>query len=67
MQAKIEALETRVAFQEDAIADLNREMSAHWQTILELKTQLRHLHERLSQLLEDNDRTDTDDAPPPHY
>lgn len=65
---KIEALESRNAFQDDVIEKLNTELSVHQQEITELKYQMQLIASRLKdgssgdQLMKPED-----EPPPPHY
>ena len=63
-------LESRLAFQEDAIATINQELATHVQRIHDLETQLRHLHRKLVELgaAADSQAHGQDlEPPPPHY
>lgn len=68
--SRLTELETRVAFQEDAIAAINEELATHIQRIYELETQLRHLHQKLADLssaAETQVQPQEAESPPPHY
>lgn len=68
--SQLTELETRVAFQEDAIAAINEELATHIQRIHELETQLRHLHQKLAELssaAETQTQPQESESPPPHY
>ncbi|MGJ8692004.1 MAG: SlyX family protein [Thalassotalea sp.] len=64
---KLEALESRNAFQDDIIDKLNQELTIHQQEIAELKYQLKLIASRLKEA--GNNEPDSQDIepPPPHY
>ncbi|AZI15062.1 SlyX family protein [Avibacterium paragallinarum] len=65
-QAKqIAELETKVAFQEHAIEELNQALIDQ-QFIIE-KMQLRHLAAKLKDLQPSNIASQAEETPPPHY
>lgn len=65
---KLEALESRNAFQDDIIDQLNKELSVHQKEIAELKYQLQLIASRIK---EGNSSmslgSDDVEPPPPHY
>ncbi|WP_257171814.1 SlyX family protein [Colwellia sp. M166] len=63
----IEMLETRNAFQDDAIEQLNRELTIHQGQIAELKQQLALLANRIKENTPDQQGKDEVEPPPPHY
>ena len=63
----IEMLETRNAFQDDAIEQLNRELSIHQGQIAELKHQLALLANKIKENTPDQQGKDEIEPPPPHY
>ena len=68
MQAALDALQTELAFQGDALQALDRAYGEQQQTILELRKQLSLLAARLRALDERVPGGDGDaDEPPPHY
>lgn len=64
--ARIEALETRIAYQERTIEDLNATVTEQWKRIETLTRELARLTDRV-QLVEDNAAPDGPEPPPPHY
>ncbi|UUO25703.1 SlyX family protein [Colwellia sp. M166] len=60
-------LETRNAFQDDAIEQLNRELTIHQGQIAELKQQLALLANRIKENTPDQQGKDEVEPPPPHY
>ena len=65
---KLETLESRNAFQDDIIEQLNNELSLHQKEITELKYQLKLIANRLKE--NGNTQSSSKDEiepPPPHY
>lgn len=63
---RIDALEIRLAFQDETIETLNVTITAQWQQIDALTRQIAGLNERLQQA-ESNAPGAAVDPPPPHY
>ncbi len=63
----IETLETRNAFQDDVIEQLNNELSIHQSDIAELKQQVALLANRIKENTPDQLGEDEVEPPPPHY
>ena len=64
--ARLEALEVRVAYQDQVIEDLNQTVIAQWKQIDALKRQLNEVLDRVQEV-EDNAGPRTPEPPPPHY
>ena len=68
MSESLEVLETKVAFLEDTVANLDVELASQQRVILALQDQVRLLYE---QMKEQGIRADgagqADEPPPPHY
>jgi len=64
--ARIDELETRVAFQEDTISALNDALGQQQRRLMELTRSIEKLHEQIREAREQPLPPD-DDAPPPHY
>lgn len=62
---RIDALEIRLAFQDETIEALNKTITAQWQQIDTLTRQLAALHERLQEA--ESNAPGATDEPPPHY
>lgn len=62
---RIEAMETRIAFQDDTIETLNETITAQWKQIDRLTRQVGTLGERLQEA-ESNSGAPRNE-PPPHY
>ena len=65
-EARIDALEIRVAYQDEIIEDLNRTLTSQWEQVDRLARQIAHLAERL-QAAEERAAPGAPEAPPPHY
>jgi len=62
---RIDALEIRLAFQDETIETLNKTITAQWQQIDALTRQLAGLNERLQEA--ESNAPGATDEPPPHY
>jgi SlyX protein len=62
---RIDALEIRLAFQDETIETLNNTITAQWQQIDTLTRQVAALNERLQEA--ENNTPGAADEPPPHY
>lgn len=67
LQIKIDSLESKQAFQDDIIEQLNHELMVHQQQIAELKEQLHLLTSRLKGMRGSNIASLDEETPPPHY
>jgi SlyX protein len=65
LSERIDALETRLTFQDETIETLNRTITAQWQQIDALTRQLASLSERLREA--EAHAPGATDEPPPHY
>ncbi|MEW6983647.1 SlyX family protein [Colwelliaceae bacterium 6471] len=67
LELQIEALESRNAFQDDIIEQLNQELAVHQAQISDLKQQLTLIANRIKD--SNNHQTDKQEVepPPPHY
>ena len=64
LTARIEALEIRIAYQDDTVETLNETITAQWQKIDALTRMMAGLNERLQ---EAETSTAVGNEPPPHY
>ncbi|GLQ53493.1 SlyX family protein [Devosia nitrariae] len=64
---RIEALEVRVAYHEQAIEDLNSVITEQWKTIEALQRKLARLEEELAEAELGARAAGTIERPPPHY
>ena len=62
---RIDAIEIRLAFQDETIETLNKTITAQWQQIDALTRQLAALNERLQEA--ESNAPGAADEPPPHY
>lgn len=67
LEAAVEALESRNAFQDDVIEQLNQEITIHQNEIAELKAQVALLAKRIKSNNEGNAEIAAVEPPPPHY
>jgi len=65
LSERIDALESRLMFQDETIETLNQTITAQWQQIDALTRQLASLSERLNEAEADAPRPANE--PPPHY
>jgi SlyX protein len=65
-EARLEALEVRVAYQDQTIEDLNTVVAAQWKEIERLARELERVADRL-QRAEEAAGSDEPEPPPPHY
>lgn len=64
--ARLDALESRLTYQDDTIETLNKTVTEQWQQIDALKRQVASLADRVQEA-EANARDRTANEPPPHY
>lgn len=65
--ARIAELETKVAFQEGTIEELNQALIHHQFVLDKLQTQVRHVAEKLQGVQSSNIVSQAEETPPPHY
>lgn len=65
--ARIAELETKVAFQEGTIEELNQALIHHQFVLDKLQTQMRHFAEKLQGVQSSNIASQAEETPPPHY
>ncbi|MEO7220999.1 MAG: SlyX family protein [Devosia sp.] len=64
---RLEKLETTIAYQEQAIEDLNKTVLAQAAEIAELKRFVGNLGERLREIADNPALAEGPEPPPPHY
>lgn len=64
---RVEALESRNAFQDDLIEQLNDELAIHQAQIAELQLQLKLVAERIKDGTSPSSEKMEQEPPPPHY
>ncbi len=67
LEKSVEALESRNAFQDDVIDQLNSELTIHQAQISELKDQLQLISSRMKDANPQQDSQLSVEPPPPHY
>lgn len=67
LSARIEKLETTVAFQEQTIEDLNQALALHFREIETLKRELHNLGSQLRDVESHPALAPQAEPPPPHY
>ena len=67
LESSIEALESRNAFQDDIIEQLNNELAIHQDEISNLKAQLKLIANRIKDNTPNQSTTEEIEPPPPHY
>ena len=67
LSQSIEALESRNAFQDDVIEQLNNELTIHQEQIAELQVQLRLVANRIKSNSTEPMSEQDIEPPPPHY
>jgi len=65
--ARLEKLETTIAYQEQAIEDLNKTVLAQAAEIAQLKRLVGNLGERLREIADNPALAEPPEPPPPHY
>ncbi len=65
--ARLEKLETTVAYQEQAIEDLNKTVLAQAAEIAQLKRLVGNLGERVREIADNPALAEPPEPPPPHY
>ncbi|EIM24510.1 SlyX family protein [Microvirga lotononidis] len=67
IESRVEALEVRVAYQDQVIEDLNQTVIAQWKLIDSLRRQFNELLDRVQEVEDNAGGTSTPEPPPPHY
>lgn len=67
LQARIENLETKIAFQDDTIESLNDSIAQQQQQIAQMTFKMNHMVERLKSIQPSNVASQEEETPPPHY
>ena len=65
LRARVDTLETRLAYQDETIEQLNQTITAQWKQIDALTRQLAQLNERLQET--EANAPSPANEPPPHY
>ena len=67
VEARIEALEVRAAYQDQVIEDLNQTVIDQWKRIDSLKRQLAEVLDRVQEAQDNAGGPNAPEPPPPHY
>jgi SlyX protein len=67
LNARIDALEVRVAYQDQVIEDLNQAVIEQWKRIEGLKRQFNELLDRVQEVEDGTGSASVPEPPPPHY
>jgi SlyX protein len=67
MEERLIKLETKLAFQETTLHELNEIVTAQQQKIDILQAAIQELHERMKSMGEETVRDLSEETPPPHY
>lgn len=67
LQARMDELETRLAFQDDIINTLSEQVAKQEMDIRELWDAKRLLHNQLKEVAPSNMKSEENETPPPHY
>ena len=59
-------LEIKFVYQQETIESLNEQVTKQWKVIDQLTQKLGMLHDQMSTMVYDGEKT-SDDPPPPHY
>jgi len=65
--ARIEALEVRIAYQDRIIEELNTSVTEQWRQIDDLTKQVARMADRLQQVEQNAPSSGEPEPPPPHY
>jgi SlyX protein len=67
LDARIEALEVRIAYQDQVIEDLNQTVIAQWKQIESLRRQFAEVLDRVQDVEDNAGGPAAPEPPPPHY
>ena len=64
---RIDALEIRVAYQDQTIEELNMALTAQWKLIEDLERRIAKLSDQVREIESDQGADPQSEPPPPHY
>jgi SlyX protein len=67
INARLEALEIRVAYQDQVIEDLNQTIIDQWKKLDALRRQLNEVLDRVQEVEDNSGSPRAPEPPPPHY
>lgn len=67
LAARLDALEVRVAYQDQVIEDLNQTIIAQWKQIDSMRRQFGDLVDRVQEVEDNAGSPSAPEPPPPHY
>jgi SlyX protein len=67
MQEQLIDLQSRLAFQEDSIDEINHALALQAREITDLQLEIAELKRQLRALTPSNIASESEEAPPPHY
>jgi SlyX protein len=65
--SRLDALEIRIAYQDEVIEELNKTVTSQWKEIDRLTREIAKLSERIAQAEQSVGEDVSDEPPPPHY
>ncbi len=67
VETRITDLESKVAFQDVTIAELNQELAVHQEKLERMQQQLKALFRQMTEMKSSNMASEDEETPPPHY
>lgn len=64
---RLDKLEATIAYQDQAIEDLNKTITAQWAEIAALKRTIGNMGERIREIADNPALAEAPEPPPPHY
>jgi SlyX protein len=67
LAARLDTLETKIAYQDQVIEELNKAVVEQWNTLDALRSRVEGLQERIRDIQDRAAPDQRDEPPPPHY